>query len=77
MKKFKKLEEAQVLFPTAPFLCPSFNLCCLRNFLWTGASTSLATTSSKLESLRSAHKDLEAKLKVAEEKKKLRPAGQK
>jgi hypothetical protein len=37
----------------------------------TGASSSLATTSSKLENLCSAHKDLESKLKVAEEKREL------
>jgi hypothetical protein len=40
-------------------------------FLRTGASTSLATTSSELENSRSAHKDLESKLKVAEEKREL------
>jgi predicted nucleic acid-binding Zn-ribbon protein len=37
----------------------------------TGASSSLATTSLEIENLRSAHKDLESKLKVVEEKQEL------
>jgi hypothetical protein len=50
---------------------PTFNFLLIKLLLQTCASTSLATTSSELESLRSAHKDLEAKLKVAEENQEL------
>jgi hypothetical protein len=37
----KKLEGAQGLFPIAPFLCQPSDLCCLQNFLWTSATSSL------------------------------------
>jgi hypothetical protein len=40
-------------------------------FGWTCASSSLATASSELENLLSAHKDMESNPKVAEEKQKL------
>jgi DNA repair exonuclease SbcCD ATPase subunit len=71
----KKLEESQGCFrqPASLFKLPTCSTYMTYLIFWTGADlkSSLASTSSELENLCSTHKDLESKLKDAEEKQKL------
>jgi hypothetical protein len=65
----KQLADAQCWFPSYLQIIHVPNSKFILTYLWIGASSSLATASTELETLRSSYKDLEVKLAGAEKKK--------
>jgi hypothetical protein len=65
----KQLTDAQGWFPSYLPIIHVPNSIFILTYPWIGASSSLATASTELETLRSSYKDLEVKLAEAEKKK--------